>query len=32
MDENNNPVSLSLNNGEDVPCELVIVATGVDLI
>ena len=29
VDENNNPVSLSLNNGEDVPCELVIVATGV---
>lgn len=29
MDENNNPVSLSLNNGEDIPCELVIVATGV---
>ena len=29
VDENNNPVSLSLNNGENVPCELVIVATGV---
>ena len=29
VDENNNPVSLLLNTGEEVPCELVIVATGV---
>ena len=29
VDENNNPKSLVLNTGEEVPCELVIVATGV---
>ncbi|MGL4848455.1 MAG: NAD(P)/FAD-dependent oxidoreductase, partial [Clostridium sp.] len=29
VDENNNPVSLTLNTGEEVPCELVVVATGV---
>ena len=32
VDENNNPVSLSLNNGENVPCELVIVLQEYDLI
>lgn len=29
LDENNNPKALVLNTGEEVPCELVIVATGV---
>lgn len=29
LDENNNPKALLLNTGEEVPCELVIVATGV---
>lgn len=29
LDENNNPTALLLNTGEEVPCELVIVATGV---
>ncbi|MGL5646556.1 MAG: NAD(P)/FAD-dependent oxidoreductase [Clostridium sp.] len=29
VDENNNPVSLTLSTGEEVPCELVVVATGV---
>ncbi|MEG1483166.1 NAD(P)/FAD-dependent oxidoreductase [Clostridium sp.] len=29
MDENKNPKALLLNTGEEVPCELVIVATGV---
>lgn len=29
VDENNNPKALVLNTGEEVPCELVIVATGV---
>ena len=29
IDENKNPKALLLNNGEEVPCELVIVATGV---
>ncbi|MGL5417721.1 MAG: NAD(P)/FAD-dependent oxidoreductase [Clostridium sp.] len=29
VDENNNPISLTLNTGEEVPCELVVVATGV---
>ena len=29
IDENNNPKALLLNTGEEVPCELVIVATGV---
>ncbi len=29
LDENNNPKSLVLNNEEEIPCELVIVATGV---
>lgn len=29
IDENNNPISLVLNTGEEIPCELVIVATGV---
>lgn len=28
LDENNNPKALVLNTGEEVPCELVIVATG----
>ena len=29
LDENNNPKALLLNTGEEVPCELVVVATGV---
>ncbi|MGL5614782.1 MAG: NAD(P)/FAD-dependent oxidoreductase [Sarcina sp.] len=29
VDENNNPKALLLNTGEEVPCELVVVATGV---
>ena len=29
LDENNNPKALVLNTGEEVPCELVVVATGV---
>ncbi len=29
VDENNNPKALVLNTGEEVPCELVVVATGV---
>ncbi|WP_297633588.1 NAD(P)/FAD-dependent oxidoreductase [uncultured Clostridium sp.] len=29
VDENNNPKGLLLNTGEEVPCELVVVATGV---
>ena len=29
LDENNNPRALLLNTGEEVPCELVVVATGV---
>jgi len=29
IDENKNPIALLLNTGEEVPCELVIVATGV---
>ena len=29
LDENNNPKALVLNNEEEIPCELVIVATGV---
>ena len=29
VDENKNPISLLLNTGEEIPCELVIVATGV---
>lgn len=29
LDENNNPKALMLNTGEEIPCELVIVATGV---
>ncbi|MGL5152738.1 MAG: NAD(P)/FAD-dependent oxidoreductase [Clostridium sp.] len=29
LDENKNPKGLVLNNGEEVPCELVVVATGV---
>lgn len=29
VDENNNPKALLLNTGEEVPCELIVVATGV---
>ena len=29
LDENNNPKALVLNTGEEIPCELVVVATGV---
>lgn len=29
VDENNNPKALLLNTGEEIPCELIIVATGV---
>ena len=29
VDENNNPVSIRLNTGEEVPCELIIACTGV---
>ena len=29
VDENNNPVSIKLNTGEEVPCELIIACTGV---
>lgn len=29
VDENNNPKALRLNTGEEVPCELIVVATGV---
>ncbi|MGG5462416.1 NAD(P)/FAD-dependent oxidoreductase [Clostridium sp. B9] len=29
MDENNNPKALRINTGEEIPCELIIVATGV---
>lgn len=29
VDENNNPKSLIINTGEEIPCELIIVATGV---
>lgn len=29
IDENNNPKALLLNTGEEIPCELVVVATGV---